>query len=471
MSKKKELLKNTFIIFVGKTSTQLISFFLLPLYTAYLSKAEYGIVDLIQTYVTLLVPIISLQSGMSLFRALVDSREDNKKSGNLIKNNFYIIFIMLLIFSILYFIFCLFVDIPYKLLIYFTVIACVLSDDLLQVARGIGDNLDYSISCIITGIVTIVSNIILICFLGYRDDGMIFSLGFANLVCSIYLFIKLKLYKHIKIFDYDKSIVKKMLKYSLPLVPNSTCWWIINASNRSIVSHILGTAFNGIYAISNKFPTILSAFLGIFNLSWSESSALHINARDRESFFSETIDSALKLFGSIGLLLITFMPFIFPIFINQKFAEAINYIPILVLAYVFNVVIVLYTGIYIGLKKTKEVTTTTVFGAITNVLIALLFVKRFKLYAAAFATFMAYFVMMIYRVIDLKRYMKITYSKRTIISLIISFTIAIFFYYLDNLYFDIAIAFISLIYVYYINRGFIKDILDGIKSRLIRFKN
>ena len=48
MSKKKELLKNTFIIFIGKTSTQLISFFLLPLYTAYLSKAQYGVVDLIQ---------------------------------------------------------------------------------------------------------------------------------------------------------------------------------------------------------------------------------------------------------------------------------------------------------------------------------------------------------------------------------------------------------------------------------------
>ena len=282
MSKKKELLKNTFIIFIGKTSTQLISFFLLPLYTAYLSKAQYGVVDLIQTYVTLLVPIISLQSGMSLFRALVDSRGDDKKSGKLIQNNFYIISIMLLIFTILYFVFCLFVDIPYKLLIYFTVIVCVLSDDLLQVARGIGDNIDYSISCIITGIVTIISNIILICHLGYRDDGMIFSLALANGVCSLYLFIKLKLFKHINIFDYDKSVVKSMIKYSLPLVPNSTCWWIINASNRSIISHFLGTAFNGIYAISNKFPTILSALLGIFNLSWSESSALHINSSLRQ---------------------------------------------------------------------------------------------------------------------------------------------------------------------------------------------
>ena len=465
MSKKKELLKNTFIIFIGKTSTQLISFFLLPLYTAYLSKAQYGIVDLIQTYVTLLVPIISLQSGMSLFRALVDSRGDDKKSGKLIQNNFYIISIMLLIFTVLYFVFCLFVDIPYKLLIYFTVIVCVLSDDLLQVARGIGDNIDYSISCIITGIVTIISNIILICYLGYRDDGMIFSLALANGVCSLYLFIKLKLFKHINIFDYDKSVVKAMIKYSLPLVPNSTCWWIINASNRSIISHFLGTAFNGIYAISNKFPTILSALLGIFNLSWSESSALHINAKDREKFFSETIDSALKLFGSIGLLLITFMPFIFPIFVNQKFHEALNYIPILILAYVFNVVIILYTGIYIGLKKTKEVTTTTVIGAITNVLITVLFVKSFKLYAAAFGTFMAYFIMMIYRYFDLKKYMKITYSTRTIMSLIISFGVAIVCYYINHLYLNIFIAFISLIYAYYINRGFLKDIINTIGSK------
>ena len=47
MNKKKELLKNTIIIFLGKACTQLISFLLLPLYTGYLSTADYGIVDLI----------------------------------------------------------------------------------------------------------------------------------------------------------------------------------------------------------------------------------------------------------------------------------------------------------------------------------------------------------------------------------------------------------------------------------------
>ena len=47
MSKKKELAKNTIIIFLGKVCTQLISFLLLPLYTSYLLTEEYGLVDLV----------------------------------------------------------------------------------------------------------------------------------------------------------------------------------------------------------------------------------------------------------------------------------------------------------------------------------------------------------------------------------------------------------------------------------------
>ena len=61
MNKKKELAKNTVIIFLGKVCTQLISFFLLPLYTGYLTTKQYGTVDLIQTYVRLLVPLITIE--------------------------------------------------------------------------------------------------------------------------------------------------------------------------------------------------------------------------------------------------------------------------------------------------------------------------------------------------------------------------------------------------------------------------
>ncbi|MCI8459830.1 MAG: oligosaccharide flippase family protein, partial [Bacilli bacterium] len=172
MSKKTQLAKNTIIIFFGRVCTQLISFFLLPLYTSYLNTSEYGVVDLIQTYVTLLVPIITLELEMSIFRYLVDARGSNKNTKKLISNNFFVLGVSLGIFSLLYIIISCFINIPFRWLILIDIIVCVLSGNLLQVARGFGKTLDYSISCILTGLTTVLSNIFLICFVHMGAEGM-----------------------------------------------------------------------------------------------------------------------------------------------------------------------------------------------------------------------------------------------------------------------------------------------------------
>ena len=212
MNKKKQLAKNTLIIFLGKVCTQLISFFLIPLYTSYLATNEYGIVDLVQTYVTLLVPIITMELEMSIFRYLVDSRTDFKNTKKLISNNFYILRFCLLLFLVLYLGVCFFIDIPYKWIILVDIIVCVLSGNFLQISRGLGKITDFSISCILTGLTTVVSNIILICFVGLKAEGMIISMALANGICSLYLFIRLKLYKYIDFKLVDKKLIKDMYK-------------------------------------------------------------------------------------------------------------------------------------------------------------------------------------------------------------------------------------------------------------------
>ena len=68
MNREKSLLKNTIIITIGKVCTQMISFFLLPLYTGILSTEEYGTVDLLNTLVSLLLPIVTFQIEMAVFR-------------------------------------------------------------------------------------------------------------------------------------------------------------------------------------------------------------------------------------------------------------------------------------------------------------------------------------------------------------------------------------------------------------------
>ncbi|MBR6949296.1 MAG: oligosaccharide flippase family protein [Bacilli bacterium] len=468
MNKKKQLAKNTIIIFFGKVCTQLISFFLLPLYTGYLNTSQYGKVDLITTYVTLLVPLITLELEMSIFRWLVDSRGKEKDEEKLISNNFYILTIGLTIFTILYIIVTTFWHIEFRWLILIDIIVCTLSGNFLQVARGFGRTLDYSISCIITGVTTIISNIVLIVFLGLRADGMIISMALANGLCSLYLFLRMKLYNKINFKLRDTKLIKEMNKYSIPLIPNGVSWWIVNVSDRSIISIVLGSAANGLYAVSNKFPTILSSLLGIFNLSWSESAALHINAPDRDEFFSSVCNTIVKLFTSLGVGMIACMPFVFPILINYKYDEAFYYIPFLVLGSVFNVLICLYSGIYIAKKLTKQVATTSVIGAVINILVNIVLIKYIGLYAAALSTTLSYFVMMVYRHIDLKKYIKLKFEKNLLIKTILIYSLAIICYYQRIIYLDIICLIIVVIYCFLLNKNFIFVTLKDLKEKFLK---
>ena len=468
MSKKKQLAKNTMIIFFGKVCTQLISFFLLPLYTAYLQTSEYGVVDLIQTYVTLLVPIITLELEMSIFRWLIDSRGKKDDTEKLISNDFYILIISLVLFSIIYLIVSLFINIPFKYVILLDIIVCVLSGNLLQVARGLGKIMDFSISCILTGLTTIISNIILIVFCHMQAEGMIISMALANGVCSLYLFFKLKIYNKIKFNKVDHKLIKEMYKYSIPLVPNGISWWVVNVSDRSIISIVLGASANGLYAISNKFPTVISSLTGIFNLSWSESASLHINSDDRDEFFSDITNTVIRLFSTLGVGILACMPFVFPMLINSKYRDAYLYIPPLVIGTVFNVAICLYSQIYLAKKMSKQVASTTITGAIINILINIVFIKYIGLFAAAISTMISYMVMAIFRHFDLKKYVNIKIDKLLIIKVFLMFILISISYYINNMYLNIFSLIIVCLDAYFLNRTILIDFYKSLYSKIKR---
>ena len=468
MSKKKELVKNTIIIFLGKACTQLISFFLLPLYTGYLTTKQYGVVDLIQTYVTLLVPLITIELEMGVFRYLIDARGKAKDTKEVTTNNFFILFLSLFIFVILYLIVTCFWKIDYRFIILIDIVVCTITGNLLQVARGFGKTVDYSIACIITGLMTVLSNIFLIVFCGLRTEGMVISMAVANGMGALYLFLKLKMYKYIDVSLINKKLIGGIIKYSAPLIPNSISWWIVSVSDRSIISIALGAASNGIYAISNKFPTLLSSIMAIFNMSWCESATLHINSSDRDEFFSDICNTVVKLFSSLGMGMIACMPFIFPILINSKYDEAFIYIPILVMGVVFNVGVSLYSSIYIAKKMTKEVASTSVMGAIVNIVVNLALIKFIGLYAAALSTAISYFTMMVYRHFDLKKHLTITYERGLFIKTLLMFALTIILYYQRNMILNVVNLVVVCIYAFVMNKEFLFNSYKTVINKIRR---
>ena len=72
----KNLFKNTGIIAIGQVSTQILNFFLLPLYTSLLTTYEYGVLDLLTTYSSLLSILVGIQISQAVFRFLVTKRDN-----------------------------------------------------------------------------------------------------------------------------------------------------------------------------------------------------------------------------------------------------------------------------------------------------------------------------------------------------------------------------------------------------------
>lgn len=465
--REKKLVKNTVIVAIGKICTQFTSFFLLPLYTALLSTEEYGTVDLLNTYVSLLIPIFFWQMEQGIFRFLIDIRNSEEEKKKLISSTFIIMVLQSLVFTIIFGIACMFIKNEYKYFLATNVIAAMLSGLLLQISRGMGDNASYSIGSFIAGAGNVLLNVLFIAVFKWGAYGMLLANLFANIICSIFVFFKKKIYKYIRLREYNKAIIKKLLKFSIPLVPNQLSWWIVNASDRSIITYILGVSANGIYSVANKFSGICITMFNIFNLTWTESASLHINDADKSDFFSKIVNNTIRLFSSLSIVIIAVMPFVFKLLITgEEYAEAYYQIPILMISTIFSIIVSLLGAIYVALKKSNKIAKTSISAAIINIVVNLVLIKFIGLYAASVSTLIAYLAMAIYRYIDIQKYVKIVIDKKFIFTIIIVSIVVIIIYYTKNKLLYFIGAMIAILFTFVFNFKIIIDMINTIKLKL-----
>ena len=464
MEKEKSLAKNTIIIFIGKVSTQFISFLMLPLYTAYLATEEYGTVDLINTYVQLLGPVICLGLQNAAFRFLVDSRKNEEEKEKIISNIFIFTLVLFAIFAVGYLILNIFIEIKFYNYIIFNLLGFIFFEICLQISRGLGNNKSFTIASAMSSLLTVILNVTFIIFFKWGAKGMLMSMAISNFLGGIFIVLKLKIYKYINHRKLKLKTIKELLTYSFPLVPSGISWWVVSASDRTIISAFLGVAANGIYAIACKFSSIINIFTNIFTLSWTESASLNINKEGKDIFFSKIINTAVRFFASLCIGMMACMPFAFNILIDNQYVEAYNYIPILLLGSFFNVFVSVYSSIYVAKKLTKQVANTSIIAAIINIVVNLALIKFIGIYAAAISTAIAYGVMMIYRHNDLKKYMNLRIDVRMIKILLLVFLGTIICYYSKNIIVNIINLIFIILFTFYINRkiikGFIKIALD-----------
>ena len=466
-NREKSLLKNTTIISIGMVCTKMITFLLLPLYTAILTTKEYGIVDFLSTLVSLSLPLVTFQIEQALFRELIEVRNDEEKIRGIISSGVLTVILQCLIFLLIFLIVSPFINSGYKYFLTTNVIAYIFSSLFLQISRGLGNNKKYAVGSFLSALSTIIFNVLFLVVIRLGANGMLLGTMLGQICGALYLFFSLKLYNYISIKDYKKSTTKKLWKYSVPLIPNAISWWIFNASDRFIATAILGVEQNGILAASLKFATVYITLYNIFNMSWTESISMAIKDDDLDDYFNKMFNIVMNLFIALAIGIIAFMPFVFPIMINKNFQSGYGLVPISIIASLFNVIVGLISVIYVGKKNTKAIANTSIVSAIINIIVHLSLIRYIGLYAAVISTLLSFFTMSIYRIYDInKKYFKIKLNKKVILLTILTLFIVLYAYYKNNLILNIFSILITIVFAWLINKKSVSTIMNLLKKKI-----
>lgn len=428
MNRNKDFIKNTLILFVGKFTSQFMSLLLIPLFTHFLTTGDYGTVDLLQTFISLFIPVLSLRIDSAVFRYLIDCRNDTLEKISIITNSILVLIFGIFLSIALGMLLSCFFSINYLFASIVNLVALITSSVLMQIQRGLGKNKEYSICCVIIGITTLILNVLFIVIFKKDAESILWASSLANFLGVLYILSNLRIKEFIRMNSLSKKKLKMLLKFSLPMIPDYLSGWIVNVSDRAIVSYVLGTAVNGIYTVSSKFSNILNSIFSIVNMSWQETASIHINDKDCDEYFSLMINNMIKIFSTIGLLMLVMLPLFYNYIIGESFKESYIYIPILIYANSWRVLVGTTNGIYIALKKTKEVANTTIVAAIINLLIHLSLIKIIGLYAACISTLAAYMIMGLYRYFDCRKYVKIRLDWKYVLEFTLIYLIATIIY-------------------------------------------
>lgn len=461
MDRYKKLFSNSAIFAIGNLGSKMITFVMVPLYTRYLTTSQYGQSDVLSTIVSLLTPILTLSIIDAVFRFAIDKASDNRQ---VLTNGIYISLISAVI--------CLLLS-PIIARFHYGIYVCVLTyasaieSMFQQFARGIGRSKLYASTGILMTIVTVISNIIMIVLFGWGLNGYLASMLIAQLGGLLYLLIALKAWRYISFNNINKSLAIQMLIYSVPLIPNAVSWWLSNSANKIFIALMIGASANGIYAVANKIPSLISVFYTIFTQAWQISAVEEFKSKDVGKFFSTVLSATMSVLF-IGVALLTLLSKILVYILSTPaYYSAWQIVPWLSLAVLYSCVSSFIGTVYTSSMKTGQLLSTTMAGAVINVLMNLIMIPVMGVVGAGVGAAVSFAIVSVLRLRGSRRFIYISVNWRLVTAsqILILIELGLMFVF-SNVWVGFALAIVFLLIVV-IN---VKPFWPVIQLALKRFK-
>lgn len=418
----KKLFSDTAVLGLGTFGSKLLVFLLMPFYTAWLSTSEFGVAELITSTANLLIPLACVGIANGIFRFAAERESDQKAVFSTSLALLGIGSAVFLALSPLLFLFDYFAASVWLIVLY--VLSANLQSVAAQYVRACDRTMLFSLQGIFNTLLTVACNILFLVVFDMGVTGYVLSVIVGNLVTTAFLAVAAKLWRVFSFRAIDRRLMRKLLWFSLPMVPTTVCWLITDLSDRYMVTYFCGEAVNGVYSAAYKIPTVINLVSGIFMQAWQFSAVAQ--ASDEEgcrAFYSDVFRSFLSviLIGAAGLIL--FSRELTAILLNSAYAEAARYMPTLISAAALEAVVAFLATVYMVRKKTMHSFLTAILGTGMNVLLNLCLIPVCGALGAAIATLFGYGAVLIARLIDAPRMIRFRlYLPRLIVSVLLLFS-------------------------------------------------
>ena len=400
-NKYARLLTNTAVFTVGKLLSKLLTFFMIGLYTAFMTEAEFGTAELITGIANLLIPLACVGISEGIFRSAA-ARDGDKEAfftnGLLVYGVGSVVFLCLIPLMTLI---PRFADSVWLIAAY--VVVANLHTVVSQYLCAIGRTKLFAGQGILNTALVIGFNILFLPVLDFGVTGYVGSTILADLLTTVFLILVTRLWRAVKPRSISRQTVASMLKFCLPLVPTTIFWWITGVSDRYMVDMMCSPEMNGLYTAAYKIPNLLIYAISIFDSAWKLSVSAEEDPEACAAFYSKVwrAYTTLAFMGGGCLILAS------RLCARSLFAEACEaawvYIPTLTFATVFTALCTFLGSVYFASKRTVGSMLTAMAGAILNIALNLLLIPPYGAMGASVATFISYLAVCILRLITGRR--------------------------------------------------------------------
>jgi O-antigen/teichoic acid export membrane protein len=420
----RRLARHSAIYGIGGLVSRILATILLPLYTHYLPPRAYGQVEIVTAATAVLAIALQMGIASAFFRFYFDAKETAEKL-TVVRTSFWFTMAMSTVGLVLGVLFAGPVSHWIGLghqpwLVRAGAVGLWAQTNYQQLTalfRVEERSTAYAIASIANVLVTVAAMVVFVAVFHWGAVGLVVG----NFTGTLVVYLGLLAYRTEQLgLEFDRTLLRKMQRFGMPLVPSALALWMINFIDREFVSWYKGNGEVGVYSAAVKIASVITFVLIAFRTAWPAFAYSIEDDREARRTYSFVLTYLLALASWAALALGALAPWWTELLTDPKYQRAEKGIALLAFA---GAIYAGYTVLAIGSGRARRTQLNWVVsgtGAAVNVALNFWLVPRYGMVGAAISTLAAYVVLFAGMTLYAQRVYPVAYQWRRVATVVLA---------------------------------------------------